>query len=143
MDKLNNFLKTHANNENINIMLLIEKLRKRYHSKCKNCDGEAFIIAFTDFIRKIECEKLNFLDNLYKNWIKCRIKCFGYYGITTKESIEKRLINDIELYKDIKCNGLKHPILLYLLNGNIEINGYHRLIIWKELGNIIIKYRLK
>ena len=92
-------------------------------------DGGAsrqFIEMFSRVVR-------TFLD--YKKWVEMMIEKNGQYQGYGRDQIVPGFIECINLIEDISKNGIKNPIEQVPDHCGYEIDGYHRLIIWKELGH--------
>lgn len=140
MEDIDNFLKMNARSGLVDIAPLKKELGKRFHSKCTGCDANAFFEAFSRFVRSVLDGDIKLRDNPYRKWMECRIRCFGRYAGIAEPGIDGRLLRDMNLCHDIRKNGIMEPIVFVRESDGFEIDGYHRMVVWHELGNDEIRY---
>jgi hypothetical protein len=63
----------------------------------------------------------------------------GHYQGRRHEDIVPGFKKYIDLVEDVAENGIKTPIKKVSDGCGYEIDGYHRLVIWKELGHDTIE----
>ena len=127
----------------VDIAALKGELSKRFHSDCRRCDAGAFFDSFSEFVRQVFNGTFSVDDNPYRKWMECRIKCFGKYAGMVADEIDDRILRDMHLCEDLRDNGLQTSIVVTCHEDGVEINGYHRLVIWQVLGNDKIRYIVK
>ncbi len=63
--------------------------------------------------------------------------------LASDDRVHSFCLNYMNLAKSIEEKGLLSPIEIFKSEGNIEIDGWHRLLIMKALGHKIIKYKAR
>ena len=71
----------------------------------------------------------------YKQWVRMMIEKNGHYQSMDAGYIPTGFIKYITMIEEIEKRGLDAPIRGFDDWCGYEIDGYHRLVIWKELGH--------
>lgn len=108
------------------------------------CD-KGFFQAFEEFCIETLRGDLCLINSTYAKWVKNRLPYRHFKKTDSEKLFEKNLKIDSVLVLDIKNNGMKTPIYIFQNNkhndmGVFEIDGYHRLVICKVLGNTMVDY---
>ena len=109
--------------QEVRITEIIEKLETRADNRASS----EFIKIFSRIVK----------DYLaYKRWVEMMIDKNGCYQQKGREHILQGFCDYIALIDDIAQNGIRNPIReMHEDPFGYEIDGYHRMIIWKELGH--------
>ena len=108
----------------------IDDIISRLNIRNDNGASRQFIRIFSRVVR-------DYLD--YKRWVNSMISKNGQYQNRGQGEIIPRFIEYIYLIEDIAENGIKEPVKEFNDGMGYEIDGYHRMIIWKELGHDTIE----
>jgi len=129
--------------DSISVDVLIELLstKRRDNNLSKN-----FIIAFREFVKLNPSTTEQISESLYFKWILNRISKVSKYRHARQGNLESILLTcmeDLKLFHDIEKKGIQTPIrIFYEAPYGMEIDGYHRLCIAKELKMPEIRYEL-
>lgn len=103
----------------------IEKIIERLEQRNDGGASVLFIKTFGEVVRSYRN---------YKKWVLMMIGKNGQYQQSGEKDIAKKFHEYIDLIEDIEKNGLKEPISEVSDGCGYEIDGYHRMLILRELG---------
>ena len=110
-----------------------------------------FIQIYSDLLHSLPLTELEIKHSGYYKWItdylqqSKRTGGSGFYRgakFSNPSSVLKTCRADIDLFYNIRDNGLRAPIRVFSEPRGIEIDGYHRLCSMKHLGHTEIPYAL-
>lgn len=71
----------------------------------------------------------------YRKWVMMMIRKNGHYQGKSASRLLPDYFKYIVMIEDIEEIGIQNPIREFQDGFGYEIDGYHRLVIWKELGH--------